>query len=97
MHNIRIKGYFRTQQQKKKKIILAYELLDSTVSKASPSWTVVNETNPTYSNVVAKIQVYMSNKTKNSIYFSLLRFWIVLNILNFMAIVYIPPKVPLEA
>ena len=29
------------------------------------SWTVANETNRTYPNLVAKIQVYMSNKTQN--------------------------------
>ena len=52
-----------TQQQKK--FILAYQLLDSTVVYASRSWTVVNETNRTYPNLVAKIQVYMSNKAQN--------------------------------
>ena len=30
------------------------------------SWAVVNETNHTYPNFVAKIQEYMSNKTQNS-------------------------------
>ena len=53
-----------TQQQKK--FILAYQLLDRTVSYAFRSWTVVNETNRTYRNLVAKIQVNMSNKTQNS-------------------------------
>ena len=60
-----------TQQQKK--FILAYQLLDSTVSYASCSWTVLNETNRAYPKLIAKIQVYMSNKTQNSNYFSLLR------------------------
>ena len=46
-----------TQQQKK--FILAYQVLDSTVSLASRSWTVVNETNQTYPNLVATLQVYM--------------------------------------
>ena len=59
--------------QQQKEFILAYQLLNSTVSSASRLWTVVNETNQTYPNLVAKIQVYMSNKTQNSIYFSLLR------------------------
>ena len=49
-----------TKQQKK--FILAYQLLEITGSYASRSWTVVNETNRTYPNLVAKIQVYMSQK-----------------------------------
>ena len=50
----------------------------------------MNETNRTYPNLVAKIQVYMSNKTQNSNYFSLLRkSGSYKNMLNFMAIVYI--------
>ena len=76
-----------TQQQNK--FILAYQLLDSTVSQASHSWTVVNETNRTYPKLVAKIQVYMSNKTPNSNYFPLLRKRNRKNMLIFMAIVYI--------
>ena len=49
----------------------------------------MNDTVQTYSNLVAKIQVYMSNKTKNSNYFSLLRNSASYkNMLNFMAIVY---------
>ena len=60
---------------------------------ASRSWTVVNETNQTDPKLVAKIQVYMSNKTQtqSSNYFSLLRKsgWYK-NMLNFMAIVYLP-------
>ena len=38
-----------------------------------PQLTVVNETNRTYSKLVAKIQVCMSNKTQSSTYVSLLR------------------------
>ena len=53
-----------------KGIHLAYQLLDSTVSLAFRSWTEVNET---YPKLVAKIQVYMSNKTHNLNYFSLLQ------------------------
>ena len=50
----------------------------------------MNDTNRTYPNVVAKIQVYMSNKTKNANYFALLRkSGSYKNLLNFMAIVYI--------
>ena len=49
----------------------------------------MNETNRTFPNLVAKIQVYMSNKTQNSDYFSLLRkSGSYKNMLNFMAIVY---------
>ena len=51
-----------TQQQEK--IIIAYQLLGSTVLLTSRSWTGVNKTNQTYQNFVAKIQVYMSNKTQ---------------------------------
>ena len=88
LSNIRVLGYFMTQQQKK--FILAYQLLGNTVSETSRLWTVVNETNRTYPNSVAKIQVYMSNKTQNSNYFSLLRkLGSYNNMLNFMAIVYI--------
>ena len=77
-----------TQQQKK--FILAHQLLDGTVSLASRSCTVVNETNRTYPNLVAKIQVYTSNKTQNSIYFSLFRkSGSYKNVLKFMAIVYL--------
>ena len=76
-----------TQQQKK--FILAYQLLDSTVSLASCSLTVVNETNQTYPNLVATLQVYMSDKTQNSNYFSFLQKSVIIqNMLNFMAIVY---------
>ena len=50
----------------------------------------MNETNRTYPNLVAKIQVYMSNKTQNSNYFSLLRkSGSYKNMLNFMAIVFV--------
>ena len=50
---------------------------------------LVNETNRTYPNLVAKIQVYMSNKTQNSNYFSLLqKSGSYKNMLNFMTIVY---------
>ena len=50
----------------------------------------MNETNRTYPKLVAKIQVYMSNKTKNSNYFSLLRkSGLYQNMLNLMAIVYV--------
>ena len=50
----------------------------------------MSETNQTYPNLVAKIQVYMSNKTQNSNYFSLLRkSGSYKNMLNFMAIMYI--------
>ena len=50
----------------------------------------MDETNQTYPNLVTKIQVYMSNKTQNSNYFSLLRkSGSYKNMLNFMAIVYI--------
>ena len=46
--------------------------------------------NRTYPNLVAKIQVYMSNKTQNSNNFSLLqKSGLYKNMLNFMAIVYI--------
>ena len=49
----------------------------------------MKETNQTYPKLVAKIQVYMSNKTQNSNYFSLLRkSGSYKNMLNFMAIVY---------
>ena len=48
----------------------------------------MNETNQTYPKLVAKIQVYMSNKTHNSNYFSLLRkSGSYKNMLYFMAIV----------
>ena len=80
--------------QQQKKFIPAYQFLDSTVQQASRSLAVVNETNRTYPNLVAKIQVYMSNKTQNSNYFSLLRkSGSYKNILNFMAIVYIVTNV----
>ena len=50
----------------------------------------VNETNRTYQNLVAIIQVYMSNKTQTSNCFSLLRkSGSYKNMLNFMAIAYI--------
>ena len=50
----------------------------------------MNETNRTCPNLVAKIQVYMLNKTPNSSDFSLLRkSGSYKNMLNFMAIVYI--------
>ena len=48
----------------------------------------MNETNRTYPKLVAKIQVYMSNKTQNSNYFSLLRDRMK-NMLNFMTVVNI--------
>ena len=49
----------------------------------------MNETSKTYPNLVAKIQVYMSNKTQNSNYFSLLRkSGSYKNMLKFIAIVY---------
>ena len=77
-----------TQQQTN--FILAYQLMDSTVPYASRPWTVVNETNRTYPNLVAKIQVYISNKTQNSNYFSLLRkSGSYKNMLNFMVKVYV--------
>ena len=44
--------------QQQKKFIFAYQLLDSTVSEASPLWTIVNETIRTYPNLVAKVKVY---------------------------------------
>ena len=50
----------------------------------------MNENNRAYPNLVAKIQVYMSNKTQNSNDFSLLRkSGSYKNMLNFMAIVYV--------
>ena len=50
----------------------------------------MNETNRTYPNLVAKIQVCMSNTTKNSNYFSLLRkSGSYEKMLNFMAIIYL--------
>ena len=50
----------------------------------------MNETKRTYPNLVAKIQVYVSNKTQNSNYFSLLRkSGSHKNMLKFMEIVYI--------
>ena len=58
--------------QQQKEFILAYQLLDSTVSLASRSWTVVSRTYQTDPNLVDKIQVYMSNKTQNSNYYSFL-------------------------
>ena len=49
----------------------------------------MNETNRTYPNLVDKIQMYMSNQTQNSNYFSLLQnLGSYKNMLNFMAIVY---------
>ena len=52
-------------------------------------WTVVNETNQTYPKLVAKIQVYLSNKTQNLNFFSLLRkSGSYKNMLNFMEMVY---------
>ena len=54
---------------KQKKCILAYQLMDSTVSQASRSWSVVHETNRNYPSLVAKIKIYMSNKTQNEIIF----------------------------
>ena len=49
----------------------------------------MNETKRTYPDEVANIQMYMSNKTQNSNYFSLLRKWgSYKNMLYFMAIVY---------
>ena len=75
--------------QHQKKYILPFQLLDSTVSSASHSWTVVNETNQTYPNLAAKIQVNMMNKPQNSNHFSLLRkSGSYKNMLNFMAIVH---------
>ena len=50
----------------------------------------MNETNRSYPNLVAKIQVFMSNTSQNSNYLSLLRkSGPYKNMLNFMAIVYI--------
>ena len=49
----------------------------------------MNETNRTNPNLVAKIQVYMSNKTQNSNYFSFLRkSGSYKNMHDFMAILY---------
>ena len=74
--------------QQQEKFILAYQLLDNTVSYASRSLTVVNETNEFYLNLVAKIQVYMLNKNqKLKLFFITSKIGIVLNMLNFMAIV----------
>ena len=54
----------------------------------------MNETYRTYPNLEAKIQVYISNKTQTSNYFSLLRkSGSYKNMLNFMAIVYILPSI----
>ena len=60
-----------TQQQNK--FMLEYQILDSTASLASLSWTVENKTYRTYKNFIAKIEVCMSNKTQNKNYFSLLQ------------------------
>ena len=48
----------------------------------------MNETNPSYQKLVAKIQVYMSNKTINSNYFHHFEIRDRKNMLNFMTIVY---------
>ena len=72
-----------TQQQKK--FILAYHLLDGTLSEASRSWAVVNETNRTFPKLVAKKRANMSNKTQIIFKRKLGSYK---NMLNFMAIVY---------